>query len=98
MTGPDGTVYPMAGTVLEVTPPERLAFTSVAVDHQGVPQLENLNVITFVEDQGRTTVTVETTVLRATAMGEMHLKGIEPGWTSSLERMDAEAMRVHDHG
>jgi uncharacterized protein YndB with AHSA1/START domain len=95
MTGPDGTVYPMGGTVLEVTPPERLAFTSVAVDDQGIAQLENLNVITFAEDHGRTTVTVETTVLMATAMGEMFLKGIEPGWSSSLERMEAEAMRMN---
>ncbi len=98
MTSPDGTVYPMGGTVLEVTPPERLAFTSVAMDHQGAPQLENLNVITFIEDQGRTTVMVETIVLTATAMGEMLLKGMEPGWMSSLERMDAEVMLVQSRG
>jgi len=97
MKGPDGTVFPMGGTVLEVTPPERLAFISVAVDQQGATQLENLNVITFAEDQGRTSVTVETTVLRATAMGEMFLKGIEPGWISSLERMDAEVMHAQRH-
>jgi uncharacterized protein YndB with AHSA1/START domain len=85
----------MQGTVLEITPPDRLAFTSVAVDHQGRPQLENLNVITFVEDQGRTVVTVETTVLMATAMGEMFLKDMEPGWMSSLVRMEAEVLCVH---
>jgi uncharacterized protein YndB with AHSA1/START domain len=95
MQSPDSTVYPMQGTVLEITPPDRLAFTSVAVDHQGRPQLENLNVITFVEDQGRTVVTVETTVLMATAMGEMFLKDMEPGWMSSLVRMEAEVLCVH---
>jgi hypothetical protein len=60
-----------------------------------VPQLENLNVITFAEEEGRTTVTVETTVLMATAVGEKHLTGIEPGWISSLVRMDDEALRPH---
>lgn len=87
MRGPDGVIYPMGGTVHEVTPPERLAFTSSAIDGQGVEQLLVFNQIGFVEQAGATTVTVEATVLFATETGEMYLQGMEAGWTQSLDRL-----------
>ena len=87
MRGPDGSIYPMAGTVHEVTPPERLAFTSSAIDGQGVEQLRVFNQIGFVEHAGATTVTVEATVVFATETGEMYLQGMEAGWAQSLERL-----------
>jgi uncharacterized protein YndB with AHSA1/START domain len=95
MRGPDGSVYPMGGTVLEVTPPDRLAFTAIAYDQTGATALENLTVVTFVEDQGRTTVTVETTVLMATAIGEGFLLGMEAGWNQSLVRLETVVARLH---
>ncbi len=53
MTAPDGSVNPMNGTVHELIPNERLAFTTRAFnDAQGVPQVEVLNMVTF-EDYRR---------------------------------------------
>jgi uncharacterized protein YndB with AHSA1/START domain len=89
MRAPDGTVYPMGGTVLEVTPPDRLAFLAIALGAQGVHELENLTIVTFAESGGHTTVSVEVTVQNATARGENHLKGMDAGWTSSLVRLEA---------
>ena len=54
MRGPDGTVYPMAGEYKEVVPPERLVFTSAALDGNGEPLFENLNIVTFAEERGGT--------------------------------------------
>src|SRR5215471_5530713 len=35
MRGPDGTDYPMKGKFREITPPERLVFTNIAIDKDG---------------------------------------------------------------
>ena len=55
MRGPDGTVYPMTGVYREITPPERLVFTSAASDEEGNPLFEVLNTVTFAEQSGKTT-------------------------------------------
>ena len=34
MTSPDGTAYPMKGTFEEVVPPERLAFSAIALEDE----------------------------------------------------------------
>jgi uncharacterized protein YndB with AHSA1/START domain len=43
MRGPDGTVYPMTGAYREIVEPERLVFTSAALDEKGRPLFEVLN-------------------------------------------------------
>jgi uncharacterized protein YndB with AHSA1/START domain len=54
MIGPDGAVYPMKGVFREIAEPERLVFTTTALeDEQGNPGLENLNTVTFAEQTAR---------------------------------------------
>jgi uncharacterized protein YndB with AHSA1/START domain len=90
MRGPDGTVYPMTGTVREVVEPERLVFTSYALaDDQGRPRLEVLNTVTFDEHDGKTTLTVRVVVVKATPEAAGALSGMEAGWIQTLERLDA---------
>jgi uncharacterized protein YndB with AHSA1/START domain len=87
MRGPDGTVYPMAGKYTEVVEPERLAFTSGALDKDGKLLFEFLNTITFVEKEGRTTLTLHSRLLSTAPDTERYLRGHEAGWTLSLEKL-----------
>jgi len=87
MQGPDGTVYPMTGAYREIASPDRLVFTSTPLDDKGKPLFEVLQTVTFVEDGGKTTVTVQSTVLMTTPTADMYLDGMEEGWKQSLERL-----------
>ena len=88
MRGPDGTVYPMGGTFLEVVEPERLVFTTTAFnDASGTPQLKTMNTVTFSEENGKTTIVLRAVVERAVNEAKEAVKGMEQGWSQSLERL-----------
>ncbi len=87
MRGPDGTVYPMTGVYQEVVAPERLVFTSAALDADGNPLFEVLNTVTFAEQSGKTKQTLWARVITRTAKAAPYLVGMEAGWTQSLERL-----------
>lgn len=89
MRGPDGTIYPMTGTVQEVTAPERLVFIAFAEDHDGTPHLESLTEVTFEDLGGKTRVTVIGRAKGFTAAAPQMLGGMEAGWTQSIEKLDA---------
>ncbi len=92
MRGPDGVDYPMTGVFHEVVPPERLVFTSTAVeDAQGDFQLEVLNTVTLADLGGKTELTYHAVVVKATPAAEGALSGMEAGWSQSLEKL-AEAL------
>src|SRR5216684_3873158 len=88
MRGPDGTVYPMTGVFQEIVEPERLIFTSAALDEKGHPLFEVLNTVTFAEQGGKTTLTLQARVVQSTAAAAPYLEGMEAGWTQSLERLE----------
>lgn len=89
MRAPDGRVYPMTGKFQEVVEPEKIVFISAALDEAGKPMFEVLNTITFTESAGKTTLTLRARVLTATPQAPQYLKGMEMGWTQSLERLAA---------
>lgn len=89
MRGPDGTVYPMTGVYQKIVEPERLVFTSAALDEKGSPLFEVLNKVTFAKQGGKTTLTTKARVVKSTAAAAPYLKGMEAGWTQSLERLAA---------
>jgi uncharacterized protein YndB with AHSA1/START domain len=88
MRAPDGTVYPMSGVYKEVVEPERIVFTSAALDKDGKAMFENLNTIIFSEQDGKTTVVVSVKVLKSSAAAEQHLAGMEMGWKLTLDRLE----------
>ncbi len=94
MRGPDGTVYPMTGVYEEIVEPERLVFTSAALDEEGNPLFEVLNTVTFAEQGGKTTQTSQARVIRRTAKAAPYLQGMEAGWTQSLERLAAHVAKA----
>jgi uncharacterized protein YndB with AHSA1/START domain len=89
MRGPDGTVYPMTGVYQEIVEPERLVFTSAALDERGKPLFEVLSTVTFAEQGGKTTLTLQARVVKSTAEAAPYLEGMAQGWTQSLDRFAA---------
>ncbi len=87
MRAPDGTVYPMTGVYQELVAPERLVFTSSALDVAGQPLFEVLTTVTFAEEGGKTTQTLRARVTKKTEGADTYLDGMEAGWTQSLERL-----------
>jgi uncharacterized protein YndB with AHSA1/START domain len=90
MRGPDGTVYPMRGAYQEVVAPERLVFTSLAVDDDDNPLLDGLTSVAFEDEAGKTKLTLQARAVAVVAPAVMYLDGMEAGWTQSLERLAEE--------
>jgi uncharacterized protein YndB with AHSA1/START domain len=96
MRAPNGTVYPMAGVYLEVVEPERLTYTSGALDDQGKQLFEFLHVVTFAERNGKTTLTINSKVVKTTATAAKYIGGFEAGMTQSLEKLAGILAQPHD--
>jgi uncharacterized protein YndB with AHSA1/START domain len=88
MRGPDGRVYPMFGEYREIVEPERLVFTTGALDADGSRLFEILNTVTFAETGDQTTLTLRTEVLNVTPEAAQYLDGQAEGWAQSLERFE----------
>ena len=87
MRGPDGTVYPMKGEFKEIAAPERLVFTSSALDGKGKPLFETLDTVTFAEKDGKTELRIQVSVSKQTPAAAQYLKGMGEGWNQSLDRL-----------
>jgi uncharacterized protein YndB with AHSA1/START domain len=87
MRAPDGVVYPMTGVFQEVVVPERLAFVSSALDDKGNSMFDVLSIVTFADQGAKTALTLQLRVIKATAAAPQYLKGMEMGWTQSLDRL-----------
>jgi uncharacterized protein YndB with AHSA1/START domain len=95
MRGPDGTVYPMKGVFHKIIEPERLVFTSTALeDEHGKPLFEILNTITFDDFNGITKLTLHARLVtrdfKLTPQAAAALAGMEQGWSESLYRLADE--------
>lgn len=88
MRGPDGTDYPMIAVFREVVVPERLVFVSYVPGREN-PLFEILNVVTFIEQDGKTKLTIKAQVLKSTPEAAPMLAGMETGWSQSLEHLTA---------
>lgn len=88
MRGPDGTVYPMHGVIRELVALERLVFRAVATDTAGKHLLEQLTTVTFVEHNGKTTMTMHSRAAAVAEAGVGHLQGMEAGWTQTIDRLE----------
>jgi uncharacterized protein YndB with AHSA1/START domain len=91
MRAPNGVDYPMGGEFREIVAPERLVFTSGALDEKGKMLFELLHTVTFAEKNGGTVLTLVSRVIKTTAEANRYIGGFEAGMTQSLERL-AEAL------
>lgn len=94
MRGPDGSEYPCGGVYREVVENERLAFTNIATDKDGKPVIDGFTTVTFAEAGGKTKLTLQTRGTAVVPYAVEYLKGMEAGWTQSLERLAAEVAKA----
>jgi uncharacterized protein YndB with AHSA1/START domain len=87
MQAPDGTVHPMTGTFDEIAEPECLVFRAVPVDRNGAALLESLTTVTFHDLGDKTKVIVHASAAPLQPIGVDMLKGMDMGWSQSLERL-----------
>jgi uncharacterized protein YndB with AHSA1/START domain len=87
MHGPDGNKYPMKGEFREVTPPERLVFTNIAIDQDGKHLLEGETTVILSESNGKTTLTLQTHAIGLVPLALQMLAGMEAGWNQSIDKL-----------
>lgn len=89
MIGPDGTVYGMFGTFHELAEPERIVFSSGALDETGKPLFEVHHTVTLAAAEGgkATTLRLEAKILREGPGAAQALAGMQVGWSQSLDKL-----------
>lgn len=87
MTGPDGVVYPMEGTVEWIDIPRSLIITTVALGKDDKVLIADLNTINFSEAHGETSIDLHVEVLRVDPTAMSSVEGMEQGWNESLDRL-----------
>src|SRR5258708_772115 len=87
MRAPNGARYPMGGEFREVVAPEKLVFTSGALDEKGGMLFEFLHTATFTEANGKTKLTLRSRVTKTTGEANKYIGGFEAGMTQSLEKL-----------
>jgi len=87
MRAPNGTDYPMGGEFREIVPPGRLVLMCGALNAGGNFLFEFLHTATFTERNGKTTLTLNSRVIKTTAEANKYIGGFETGMTLSLERL-----------
>ncbi len=87
MRAPNGVVYPMKGVFEEIAEPERLVYICSALDENGNSMFDVLSTVIFAEQRGKTALTLQLRVIKTTAQAPQYLKGMEAGWTQSLDRL-----------
>jgi uncharacterized protein YndB with AHSA1/START domain len=87
MRAPDGNEYPCGGVYREIDKPHRLVFTNIAIDKDGNPIIDGLTTVLFDEHQGKTKLTLQTRGTALVAYAAAYLKGMETGWSQSIDRL-----------
>jgi len=94
MRAPDGAEHPMKGVFTEVVAPERLAFTSIAIDQAGRHLLEGETIVTLTELGGNTELVVKSHAVGLVPFAPQMLAGMEAGWTQSIDKMQELVVRA----
>jgi uncharacterized protein YndB with AHSA1/START domain len=81
-----GSEWPMTGTFQEVTPTEKLVYSSTAII-DGKPVIESTNTVILEDQGGKTKMTLHVAVTKATAEAEGPLAGMEMGWNQSIDKL-----------
>jgi uncharacterized protein YndB with AHSA1/START domain len=91
---PDDATYPCKGVYREIVAPERIVYAGEAVDGHacggGLPP-RSLVTVSFVEHDGRTTLTLHTRFGSAASLDAAVDAGYSSSWAVTLERL-AEAL------
>jgi uncharacterized protein YndB with AHSA1/START domain len=88
LRAPDGQDYWVRGEFREVRAPAHLVISCTAEDAKGVPRLEETIDVTFSEDRGRTTVSLNATARGPSDEAAAMLKGMDKGWAQTIDRLN----------
>jgi uncharacterized protein YndB with AHSA1/START domain len=84
----------MAGRFVEIDRPHRLVFTTAALDDRGRPMFEVLNTVIFTAVNEGTEISLVARVMSTTPAAPKFLAGMSQGWSQSLDRLAALAVRL----
>jgi uncharacterized protein YndB with AHSA1/START domain len=84
----------MIGRFVEFYPPYRFHFTSGPLDKEGNLVFETWTSVFFAEVDGGTEVTLDVHVTKSTAQAPQYLKGMNAGWSQSLDRLAEYVVRA----
>jgi uncharacterized protein YndB with AHSA1/START domain len=87
MEAPTGDEHPCGGVYREIVEPERLVFTNIVTDKDGNPIIDGFTTALFADEGGKTKLTLRTRGVAMVDYAIPYLKGMEAGWTHSLERL-----------
>jgi uncharacterized protein YndB with AHSA1/START domain len=87
MRAPNGTDYPMAGAFREVVAPEKLVFTTGALDAAGQLMFEFLHILEFVAQGDKTKLTLRSRLVATTPGSERYTNGFKAGMSQSWEKL-----------
>ena len=87
MQAPDKTIYPMGGEFHEIVEPDRLVFTTAALDKNGNRLFEVLNTVTFSDENAKTKLSLHAAVSNITEEGKPYIEGMNDGWIESIDRL-----------
>ena len=91
MHGPAGNDFdrdfPCTLLYREIVPGKKLVFENDAVTADGTKELEGRTTVTFADKDGGTEVVLETSCKAVVAHAAGYLRGMEQGWSGSLEKM-----------
>lgn len=83
MIAPDGSSYWLGGVYREIAPPERLVFTHIWDDQDGIPGQETVVTVTLEDLDGKTRLTLHQALFASVASRDGH----SGGWSEALERL-----------
>lgn len=87
MRSPDGMDFRSAGVYSEVVNSERLVFTNDAFDQNGTPLLKGVTSVDFADEGKKTKLTLKTKVIGLVPFAPQMIRGMEPGWNQSLDKL-----------
>lgn len=87
MRKPGGAEHALRGAFRELTPPKRLAFTSLIEDRRGDPLLESATRVDFTEVDGGVMLRLQTSAAGLSPAAPPMLARLERAWMESLDRL-----------
>ncbi len=82
-----GQEWPMKGEFHELVPPERMVYTSSALDDKKGVMLESKSTLTLEKLGTKTKMTLHIKVTKISPGGKFALAGMETGWNQSLDKL-----------
>lgn len=85
-----GQEWPMKGKFQELTPPERIVYTSSALDDKKGILIETSNTLILEKLGTKTKMTLRIVVTKTSPGSEFALAGMETGWNQSIDKLGEE--------